>query len=218
VYYQNNCKTCHTPSTKLPTYTSTGNRQTCNGCHKHGTHPSKSKNTINVTVKTNKPVYAPGEAMIVKIYGGWTDATTNGPVRTGWVRGVLVQHASLSPSGKKPVGYPGTYQGAANNKVLYAPRTATASASTRAECTNGLFKQGCGQNLTPPLASLPSSAVTIKTKAPTTAGNYTWRAGWYGNKCENATCTNSNPPAPFIPDPNNPNHGWEMKRFTFKVQ
>jgi hypothetical protein len=68
-YYGSNCSSCHgsTPST-------------CDGCHGHGTHSSSAKNNINITGRTTKTTYAPGETVSIVIDGGY---------RNGWVRAIL---------------------------------------------------------------------------------------------------------------------------------
>jgi hypothetical protein len=62
------CQSCH------------GATSTCNGCHSHGTHATKSKADINVKGVTDKTSYAAGETMSVTISGGY---------KTGWVRAIL---------------------------------------------------------------------------------------------------------------------------------
>ena len=67
-YTDQGCQSCH------------GATSTCNGCHSHGTHATKSKNDINIAGATNKNSYAAGETMSVTISGGY---------KTGWVRAIL---------------------------------------------------------------------------------------------------------------------------------
>lgn len=66
-YFDNSCKSCHGKVEK----------NTCNGCHAHGTHSSSAKNDINLTANTDKLSYQPGEPMTITIKGGY---------KPGWVR------------------------------------------------------------------------------------------------------------------------------------
>ncbi len=68
-FFNTYCAGCHS-----------GVTSTCAGCHAHGAHSSSSKSDINLTGKTNKSTYNPGEAVSVTISGGY---------RSGWVRAIL---------------------------------------------------------------------------------------------------------------------------------
>lgn len=68
-FFTSNCAGCHS-----------GVSSTCAGCHAHGTHSGSSKSDINLTGRTGKTSYAPGEAVAVTINGGY---------RSGWVRAIL---------------------------------------------------------------------------------------------------------------------------------
>ena len=59
------CSDCH------------GSNASCAGCHAHGVHPDRDKNSINVTATTDKATYTVGETVIVSITGSY---------RSGWVR------------------------------------------------------------------------------------------------------------------------------------
>ncbi|HET9553313.1 MAG TPA: choice-of-anchor D domain-containing protein, partial [Anaeromyxobacteraceae bacterium] len=49
--------------------------------------------------------------------------------------------------------------------------------------------------------------VTLTAPAPTAPGTYTWNVGWYGNQFDIAGAAFG---PRFTPDPNNPNHGFEV--------
>jgi hypothetical protein len=63
-YYNDRCASCHTDDDA-----------TCNGCHKHGNR--------SLTATPDKSSYAPGELMNISFSGG---------SKTGWIRGMLVDH------------------------------------------------------------------------------------------------------------------------------
>jgi hypothetical protein len=67
--YSSQCASCHSA-----TVTS------CDGCHAHGAHSTSSKNDINITGKTDKTSYLPGETVKVTVNGGYKNA---------WVRTAL---------------------------------------------------------------------------------------------------------------------------------
>lgn len=68
-YFNSMCSTCHTSSPP-----------TCNGCHGHGTHGDRQKNSLNLSAKTDKASYVVGDTITVELSGGYKAQTD------GWVR------------------------------------------------------------------------------------------------------------------------------------
>ncbi|HET9597737.1 MAG TPA: choice-of-anchor D domain-containing protein [Anaeromyxobacteraceae bacterium] len=58
--------------------------------------------------------------------------------------------------------------------------------------------------------------VTVTATAPTTPGTYTWKGAWYGNGYDSGGVIGGGS-STFLPDPNNANHGFEPRSFTFTV-
>jgi uncharacterized protein (TIGR03382 family) len=58
--------------------------------------------------------------------------------------------------------------------------------------------------------------VTVTATAPTTPGTYTWKGAWYGNGYDSGGVIGGGS-ATFVRDPNNANHGFEPRPFTFTV-
>jgi hypothetical protein len=55
------------------------------------------------------------------------------------------------------------------------------------------------------MGSSTTYPATLSAPAPTAPGTYTWKVAWYGNEYDTGTYG-----AGWTPDPNNPNHGYEM--------
>ncbi len=86
-YTDQGCQSCH------------GATSTCNGCHSHGTHPTKSKTDINIKGVTDKAAYAAGETVSVTISGGY---------RTGWVRAILYNQSMQEVARSTGAAFPVT--------------------------------------------------------------------------------------------------------------
>ncbi|MEW6221017.1 MAG: putative metal-binding motif-containing protein [Thermodesulfobacteriota bacterium] len=72
-YFTGNCLPCHSDDSA-----------SCAGCHYHGVRASGGASRLNLTATTDKTSYAPGEAMVVAVTGGY---------RPGWVRVLLYDEA-----------------------------------------------------------------------------------------------------------------------------
>ena len=120
-YSSNGCQSCH------------GATSTCNGCHSHGTHATKSKNDINITGVTNKAAYAAGEAVSVTISGGY---------KTAWVRAILYNQSMQELARSTGQAFPVT---------LTAPAPATAGTykysvswyGNKFDAAGALFQTAC---------------------------------------------------------------------------
>jgi hypothetical protein len=55
------------------------------------------------------------------------------------------------------------------------------------------------------MGSSTTYPATLSAPAPTAPGTYTWKVAWYGNEYDTGTYGSG-----WTPDPNNPNHGYEM--------
>lgn len=153
-YYASSCAACHGSAV-----------DTCNGCHAHGTHPSATKDSIDVAGTLDATSYAPGATVTVTITGGY---------RAGWFRALLLD------------------QGMAE--------------LARSSCPGGMG--GCTTTGYP---------VTLTAAAPSTPGTYRWNVAWYGNVQVEASgasfgsgTSSMLQAGAFTPDPNNPNHGWQV--------
>ena len=100
--------------------------------------------------------------------------------------------ASFAPGETVTVTIAGGYRTGWFRAVLYDQNTVMLAKSTGND-------SGMGSSATYP--------ATLSAPAPTAPGSYSWKVAWYGNKYDKATPTFG---AGWTPDPNNPNHGYEI--------
>jgi hypothetical protein len=100
-YTSQGCTGCH------------GTTATCNGCHQHGAHASLN-GAINITGKTDKTTYAPGDTVSVTINGGF---------KSGWIRAILYDQ-SMKELGRS-TGPTSMGGGAGYPVILTAPAPTT---------------------------------------------------------------------------------------------
>lgn len=109
----------------------------CGMCHAYGTHPSSTKSTINVTATADKASYAPGEAMVVTISGGYRARTARAVVFDGPNPTTAVQKAistgTLDPVGGAPINAP-AWTGSAPATIILSSFTAPTAAGTYTWC------------------------------------------------------------------------------------
>ncbi len=104
-YTSHGCSGCHGAAPPNP--------DTCNGCHQHGTHASLN-GAINITGKTDKTTYAPGDTVSVTINGGF---------QSGWIRAILYDQSMKELA--RSTGPTGMGGGAGYPIILTAPAPAT---------------------------------------------------------------------------------------------
>ncbi len=137
-YTDMGCQSCH------------GTVSTCNGCHSHGTHATKSKTDVNITGTTSKTTYAPGETVSVTITGGY---------KTGWVRAILYDQNMTQVAISKGTiasGYTAPANGPAFPITLSAPAPTTAGTykwnvswyGNKYDASGAYFQPACSTSVT----------------------------------------------------------------------
>ncbi|UPU37126.1 Ig-like domain-containing protein [Geomonas paludis] len=119
-------------------------------------------------------------------------------------------HGTHATSTKNTINVSGT-----TNKTSYAPGE-TVSVTIAGGYRTGwvravlLDQSGTQVAISSGTASGMGSSTTLPAiltaPAPATAGTYTWQVGWYGNQYDTSSAAFGN----WVPDANNPNHGYEM--------
>jgi len=120
-------------------------------------------------------------------------------------------HGTHPSSAKSSINVAG-----ATNKASYAPGEAVSVTITGGYRTGWFRAVLLNQNSVEVARStgndsgMGSSATypaTLSAPAPTTAGTYTWKIGWYGNQYDTGSAAHG---AGWTPDPTNPEHGYEL--------
>ncbi|MBU5614535.1 Ig-like domain-containing protein [Geomonas azotofigens] len=119
-------------------------------------------------------------------------------------------HGTHATSTKNTINVNGT-----TNKTSYAPGetvSVTIAGGYRTGWVRAVLLDQSGTQLaiSSGTASGMGSSTTLPAvltaPAPATAGTYTWQVGWYGNKYDIASAAFGS----WLPDANNPNHGYEI--------
>ncbi|MFZ2950106.1 MAG: choice-of-anchor D domain-containing protein [Desulfuromonadaceae bacterium] len=111
-----------------------------------------------------------------------------------------VSKTSYAPGETVFVKITGGYRAGSARIILYGQTTATELA--RSSGADGMNNAPLFNNTT---------GITLSSAAPTTPGNYTWNAAWYGNQYDLAEEGGTTFFGPrWTPDPNNPAHGQEI--------